>query len=338
VTLGDIGNILELIRGRRTVILAGVGIQKYRSGADVMRSIDAVGVLLGLFGKEGCGVSYLGNSTAGIESPFMNKAAREAVGNVDFSKYETVFVQGANPLNQMPDTQRVMQSIDKVQNLIYFGLYENETSKKASLVIPAKSFLEKDDIRASYGHNALQRMPALKAGAFGISEYALTAQLCKIFGIELETEQHYLDHFTAFGEEHSGQIFVKGRQKLPYHNGFETEDEMFLFLGEVDFDFDLEKDFFLITSKSARSLNSQFERENSVHIHPQTGYLEGQRLRIVSPNGSVELDAVHDARLRVDCILIYSGTSGVNNLTSSKLSYEGENAAYQENKVKVEIC
>jgi len=338
ITLGDVGNILELIRGRRTVILTGVGVQKYRSGADVIRSIDAVGVLLGLFGKEGCGVSYLGNSSGGITSPFITKAAREAVGNVDFSKYETVFVQGANPLNQMPDTQRVMQSIDKVENLIYFGLYENETSEKASLVIPAKSFLEKEDIRASYGHNALQRMPALKEGAFGTSEYALTAQLCKMFDIELDTEQHYLDHFTAFGEENRGQMHVKGRQKLPYQNGFETEDEMFLFLEEVDFDFDLEKDFFLITSKSTRSLNSQFGREKSVYVHPQTGYLEGQRLRIVSVNGSVELDVLHDDRLRADCLLIYSGTHGVNNLTSSKLSYEGENAAYQENKVKVEVC
>jgi len=338
VTLGEVGNILELIRGQRLVILAGVGIQKYRNGADVMRSIDALGVLLGLFGKEGCGVSYLGNSSANIASPFMTKAARVSVGNVDFPKYRTVFVQGANPLNQMPDTTRVMSGIDKVENLIYFGLYENETSEKASLVIPAKSFLEKEDIRASYGHNALQRMPVVQESRFGISEYALTEMLCKAFDVIIDSEQYYLDHFTAFGKKHDAQTFVKGRQKIPYANGFETDDEMFEFLDEVDFDFDLENDLFLITSKSAKSLNSQFGREKNVYVHPQMGYLEGQRLRIVSKNGSVELEAVHDERLRPDSVLIYSGTEGVNNLTTSKLSYDGDNAAYQENKVKVEIC
>ncbi|RLA70811.1 MAG: molybdopterin oxidoreductase, partial [Epsilonproteobacteria bacterium] len=270
--------------------------------------------------------------------PFMTKAARVSVGNVDFPKYRTVFVQGANPLNQMPDTTRVMSGIDKVENLIYFGLYENETSEKASLVIPAKSFLEKEDIRASYGHNALQRMPVVQESRFGISEYALTEMLCKAFDVIIDSEQYYLDHFTAFGKKHDAQTFVKGRQKIPYANGFETDDEMFEFLDEVDFDFDLENDLFLITSKSAKSLNSQFGREKNVYVHPQMGYLEGQRLRIISKNGSVELEAVHDERLRPDSVLIYSGTEGVNNLTTSKLSYDGDNAAYQENKVKVEIC
>ncbi len=46
LSLGNIGDLLELIRGKRMVILPGVGIQKYRNGADVMRAIDAVGALL----------------------------------------------------------------------------------------------------------------------------------------------------------------------------------------------------------------------------------------------------------------------------------------------------
>ncbi len=85
-------------------------------------------------------------------------------------------------------------------------------------------------------------------------------------------------------------------------------------------------------------MNSQFNRESAVYVSPQSGFLNGQHLRIVSSTGSVELAAMHDARLRRDCLLIYSGTPGVNNLTPSLLSYDGENAVYQENKVKVEIC
>jgi anaerobic selenocysteine-containing dehydrogenase len=338
VTLGDLGDILELIRGKKCVILAGTGIQKYRNGADVMRAIDAVAVLLGLFGKEGCGVSYLGDSSLGIETPFNVGAGREFMANADFSKYDTVFVQGSNPLNQMPDTSRVVDAMSKVKNLVYFGLHENETSKKASLVIPAKTFLEKNDIRSSYGHNALRKMPKLKESPTGISEYELSAWLCGEFGIEIESEEFYLEHFASFGTGGDAQMLVKGRLEMPYGNGFETDDGSFEFLEELDFDFDMREGYFLITPKSPKSLNSQFRREECVYVSPQTGFLDGQLLRIISQNGSVELVARHSTRLRSDCLLIYSGTPGVNLLTTSKLSYEGENATYQENKVKVEVC
>lgn len=338
VSLGDIGRILELIRGKKTVILAGVGVQKYRNGADVIRAIDGLGAVLGLFGKEGCGVSFLGSSNEGVEDPFAHKTRRVAMADTEFGIYDLVFVQGANPLNQMPDTNRVKASFEKVPTMVYFGLYENETSDAADLVIPAKSFLEKEDIRTSYGHNAILRMPKVVDSETGISEYALARELCGTFSIEMRAEASYLEHFAAYGEEKNGVTTVQGRPEIPYAEGFDTDEGQFLFLEEADFDFDLENDLFLLTPKSANSLNSQFRRESKVYVHPEAGFAAGERLRVTSPEGSLELEVAHDERLRKDCVLIYSGTPGVNNLTSAKLSYEGKNAAYQENKIKVEVC
>jgi len=40
--------------------------------------------------------------------------------------------------------------------------------------------------------------------------------------------------------------------------------------------------------------------------------------------------------LRSDCVMIYSGTRGLNNLTSSLHSYEGKCAIFQENRVTIE--
>ncbi len=328
VTLGDIGRILELVRGKRTTILVGVGVQKYRSGAEAMRSIDAFGVLLG----SGCGVNFLGSSTEGIASPFNQTASRVAVGNIDFNAFDLIFIQGMNPLSQMPDTNRVEKEIIDVQEVVYFGLYENESSHIADLVIPAKSFLEKDDIRSSYGSNDLLKMPRQYGSDIGISEYELSAYLCRAFDIALKSEASYLEYF----ESHL--LHVKGRKDVPYAEGFDTDDGEFVFIDELDFNLNLKRDLFLITCKSPRSLNSQFHRERHVYLHSAMGYLEGQKIRIVSKEGSIELDVKFDDNLRHDCVLIYSGTPGVNRLTSSKLSYEGLNAAYQENKVKVEVC
>lgn len=341
VTLGDIGKILELVKGKRTVILAGVGIQKYRHGADVMRAIDSFGALLGLFGKEGCGVNFLGNSKEGITVPFTtsNKVKPVAVGNADFGRFEMAFIQGSNPLNQMPDTNRVRESIAKNPFVVYFGLYENETSAVADLVIPAKTFLEKDDIRSSYGHPGLLEMPKIVESDIGISEYDLTARLCKAFDIDIESELTYLEHFQLLGEERANDRCVKGREEIPYSEGFDTDDEEFCFLQEYETDTEQhEGELSLLTVKSSQSLNSQFKREQKVYVNASHGFVEGEMVEVSSEKGSLALCVAIDERLRDDCVLIYSGTPGVNLLSDSKLSYEGKNAAYQETKVKVNKC
>ncbi len=340
VSLGDLGKILELVKGKRTVILAGVGIQKYRHGADVMRAIDGLGAILGLFGKEGCGVNFLGSSREGITSPFSTKAKTKpvAVGNADFGRFEMAFIQSSNPLNQMPDTNRVKASIAKNPFVVYFGLYENETSAVADLVIPAKSFLEKNDIRSSYGHPGLLDMPIVIESEAGISEYELAARLCNAFDIDLDSELTYLEHFQTFGEKRETDTVVKGREEIPYSDGFKTDEDEFCFLEEYDLAVDDGEDLFLLTSKSERSLNSQFKRETQVYMNASLGFSEGECVRISSANGELELEVAIDERLRDDCVLIYSGTPGVNVLTDSRLSYEGKNAAYQENKIKVTKC
>ena len=340
VTLGDIGRILEMVAGKRTVILAGIGIQKYANGAATMRAIDAFGALLGLFGKEGCGVSYLGSSLRGIELPFDTKAKHyERAANAPFEEYELVFIQGSNPASQMPNTSRVCDSLSKAGMVVYFGLHENETAKLADLVIPAKSFLGKDDVRSSYGSDYIQYAPMLRPEEGGIGEYELAHRLCGAFGIAIESEEACIETIMAQAEPaEPGYFKVKGRMQPPYQNGFETDDGEFVFLDEVDYDFNLEEGMFLLTSKSPKSLNSQFKREDAAYVHPDLGYEEGAMVRITSSVGSVELSVRHDARLRTDCVLIYSGTPGVNRLTTSRLSDEGENAIYQDEKIKVEIC
>ncbi|MCJ7766711.1 MAG: molybdopterin oxidoreductase, partial [Thiovulaceae bacterium] len=142
----------------------------------------------------------------------------------------------------------------------------------------------------------------------------------------------------SFAQSREDETIVKGRETVPYSAGFDTDDGMFCFLEEYSFDADLENDLFLLTVKSERSLNSQFEREEKVYLNASHGFKEGEMVRISSDNGALELEAALDERLRDDCVLIYSGTPGVNLLSDSKLSYEGKNAAYQEKKIKVEKC
>ncbi len=338
VTLGQIGDFLSLIQNKKLAIVCGIGFQKYLDGADIMRCIDAFATMLGLFGKEGSGVSYLGNSKEGIVSPFNTKANRISKVDTKFENYKTVFIQGANPLSQMPDSNRVMKSIKRVENVIYFGLYENETSEVADLVIPAKSFLHKNDIRTSYSSNHILEMPKVSHSEYGISEYDLSAYLCSYYGIELENEEYYINYFKKFSMlNDSGLLEVKNREKIPYINGFDTESGEFEFLDEITLSLkSQEKHFYLITPKSKNSLNSQFKRECCVYLNSSLGYKENEEILISSEVGNIKLKVKLDDDVRDDCVLIYSGTQGVNKLTTSKHSYDAKSAIYQELTVSLE--
>lgn len=333
VTLGEIGSMLEMIKGKKCALFIGVGVQKYRNGADVVRAIDGFGAVMGLFGKKGCGVSYLGDSLRGIDLPFEPFSDRISKPTADFSKYNCVFVQGANPLAQMPNSIGVRDAFASAEFTVYFGLYDNETARSADLVIPAKTFLEKNDFRSSYGDYTLQEMKQISESKIGISEYEMTKRLCEAFGIEFQNESYYLDFFRNQMDVRDGVGYRRNVPELPYENGFENGE--FEFLESIDLDFDNSEGFHLITVKHPKGLNSQFKRADEVYFHPEAGYEEGENVRLASQTGSVEMRVKYDDRLRKDCLLIYSGTPDVNVLTPPYLSYEGENAVYQEIKIKV---
>ncbi len=334
VSLGQIGEMLAMMEGKKCAILVGAGVQKYRNGADVLRAIDGFAALMGLFGKEGCGVSFLGDSSVGISHPFQTIRKRVSKPTVDFSKYNCVFVQGANPLEQMPDSTRVRRSFSEAGFRVYFGLYENETSRASDLVIPAQSFLEKNDFRSSYGDYTLNEMARLAEPGGGIGEYGLALALCRAFGMEMLPEEEYLDYFRARCVEGDGTGYRADIPQIPYAGGFPGGE--FEFPDELDTALDAGEGFFLITPKPSRGLNSQFRRSEGVFFHPDAGFAEGMRVSLSSPSGKVAMEVRHDERLRRDCLLIYAGTPGVNVLTPAWLSYEGENAVYQEHKIKVE--
>lgn len=333
-TSQQIGEMIALLRGKRTVVLVGAGIQKYRDGSDAMRAIDGFGVIMGLFGKSGSGVCFLGDSTQGLDIPFQTIKKRVGKPTVDFSKYNCVLVQGGNPLSQMPASQSVAQNYAEARMSVYFGLYENETSRASNLVIPAKTFLEKNDWRSSYGDYTLQEMPAVVQTDIGISEYDLAAVLCREFGFVMESEAVYLDAFRKQKEEHDGVTYRKNAPLIPYLEGF--SNGAFAYLDTIECEPVVEDGFYLITSKHPRGLNSQFNRPDGVYFHPDAGFEEGCEVQLHSPEGSVVMRAGHDDRLRKDTLLIYSGTPGVNVLTPALLSNEGECAVYQEYKIKVE--
>ncbi len=354
VTLGDMGEMLEYLRDQKVVFLVGNGVQKYSIGSYTLHAIDSLAATLGLFGKEGCGVHYLSNSKLGFDNPFAVKCDTVPKAATPFSEFETVLVQGGNPAASMPDSNRVEKELEGVKNLIYFGLYENETSKMAKIVIPAKNFFEKEDVRLSYGHQYIEKMNQVLDSDIGISEYDFTKILFDTFGFDgLKSEKEYIAFWLEQCEKEGEQYCFPVYQAFPYAKGFGADEEdEFEFIEEYDDDFVNTKRFrkhrkesknkpkdetyWLLSPKSGKSLNTQFIRSNKVQLHPQSGYSEGEKVKVVSPYGEHAFIVKLNEDVRVDCIVITSNTIGVNMLTPAILSEEGENACYQEVKVRLE--
>jgi anaerobic selenocysteine-containing dehydrogenase len=339
VEIEEMMQCLELFLTKKVVFLVGVGVQKYSHGDEVLRGIDSLAAMLNLFGKDGCGVSYLGNSSIGFRDPFSQAKNSIPISSVDFSKYNLSFIQGANPASQMPNSTRVREGLKRSKFSIYFGLYENETSKCCNLIIPAKSFLEKDDIRFSYGHEYIGRMPKLKETNFGISEYELTSYLIDSFGYEkLKTQEEYInDIIGSNSKEKDGYELSKSYDNIPYIDGFYTDNKKFIFIDEIEDEYDEEEGFWLLSAKSKQSINSQFKCDDLLHVPPSLGLKDGEKLTIYNKIGSCEYKVKVDDTLRDDSFLLYSGAKNLNMLTSHTPSNEGYGAIYQELKVKVKI-
>lgn len=153
VSLTLVNEFFDLIEGKSVAIMLGLGVQKYFEGAQITRCIDSFAAYMGYHKKEAGGVWYLSDSAFGYENQFEIKGTNKKVSipTVDFSSYDLVFIQGANPVVSAPNTQKVIDGLKK-SFVVYFGTALNDTCEYADLIIPSCSFLSKKDVRLSYGH------------------------------------------------------------------------------------------------------------------------------------------------------------------------------------------
>ena len=108
IDLSQMGNLLESIVNKKVVYLVGNGVQKYSIGNFVLQAIDALAITLGHFGKEGCGVAFLGNSKLGFDNPFEIGGKKVQKATTNFGEFDTVLIQGGNPVASMPNSARVV--------------------------------------------------------------------------------------------------------------------------------------------------------------------------------------------------------------------------------------
>lgn len=159
-------------------ILWSTGITRYAYGRDTVQALISLALLTGNVGRASAGLYPVGeqNNAQGVNDmgclpgfypgyhPVTDEGARkrfETAWRADLSleagfslanlgeailagKVKCLYVIGANPARDLPDTRKIRECLGKVEFLVVQDLFWSETADYADVVLPAASFAEKE--------------------------------------------------------------------------------------------------------------------------------------------------------------------------------------------------
>ena len=167
-----------LSQAQRLVVLAGQGVLRASGGEGVVTNLLDLLILTGRHGNEGSGLGVLAeenNEQGAIEMgavaeylPGPSKANDETAQNMlakiwgmnvpttsgatllemfdraRQGRLKAMLIVGENPLESLPPDARVSEALDALDFVVCQELYMTETAKRAHVVLPASSAVEKD--------------------------------------------------------------------------------------------------------------------------------------------------------------------------------------------------
>jgi anaerobic selenocysteine-containing dehydrogenase len=196
--------------------MIGIGLQKSVYGADHVRAVSLIPSLLGLhrgfFYSSGQGRSIdLGRiSGSGLTAKKRKVLSQVGLGRtIERGDIKFLYVNNMNPAVTLPDQGALHRGLERED--LYTVVHEThwtETARHADVVLPAQTYLEKDDIVLGYAHSyATKSNGAVEPLGESRSETWIIIELARRLG--LEEEWLYEDPWAVL-EEVLGEQFVDG--------------------------------------------------------------------------------------------------------------------------------
>ena len=178
VDQNDLEAVAELIHGKKTVFIWGMGLTQHAWGTESVTALVNLALLTGNVGKQGCGLSplrgqnnvqgasdmgalpyvlpghmHLGDEAARIHIGAVWKSiipskpglsAPEMIHEIADGKIRALYVVGENPVMSEPQSNFVNWMMQRLDLLIVQDLFLTETAKPAHIVLPAAAIGEKE--------------------------------------------------------------------------------------------------------------------------------------------------------------------------------------------------
>ena len=355
--------------------LISAGLQRYRYGGENVRFINALAVLSGNIGRPGGGSYFQLHSYRNLNLKWKREGEKLPRRSFQFPvigreileaenpPIEMIWVNGANVINQAPDSQQLIKAFDKVDFKVVVDAFMNDTAGRADLLLPSTLVLEQEDIIGSYLHEQVQYVcPVLPAPGESRSDYRIlteiagrldppvdlpTSEACLRAALDSPFLSTTLEEIQKCGCVRSNRPGVAyaglrfahqdGRYRFPYLLHDEPEPPP-------------EYPLRLLTLVRRKAIHSQILPEDQkqppvVRVAPDSPGLANLDLakpvQLVSPLGRLEVGVETLPGLHPGVVIYRRGDwiskgGGANQLVEARLTDIGSGAAYYDQYVRLE--
>jgi anaerobic selenocysteine-containing dehydrogenase len=292
-------------------------------------------------------------------------AIGEEILNASDPSIRMIYTTAANPICMAPNTAKVTEAFEKAEFVVYSGHFLDDTADLAHVFLPATTFLEEEDVMATFGHNYVGPVNrAIAPVGQCRSEFEMFRGLARCFPFA-EKFDRSVDQWLAdicapiIDQGCSLQQLRKGPFRLnapmaPYTDKrFPTPSGKFEFM--ADFDpadlkaVDPDYPYTLLTIAPHRFICSERTLADhdplpTVRLNPRAadrqGLAAGMAVFVKSPVGRIRARLAIDPAVREDCLVAERGGwlkagHGLNRLTRDIASRVGEGTPYYDTTVCV---
>jgi anaerobic selenocysteine-containing dehydrogenase len=159
VSWEGIEELCNMLREKPSVFMIGLGLNKSLTGAESCRAVSLLPALLGqhrgFFYTNGTGRYIQGDLFGSTlqEKPSKIVSMISLGERIAAGEFKFVYVVGMNPALTLPDSNRVIEGFKWDDCfLVVHDTHITETAKLADVLLPATTYLEKDDVYVSDSH------------------------------------------------------------------------------------------------------------------------------------------------------------------------------------------
>ena len=381
VTEADANFLARVLIDRKpTATLLGWGLHRHEHAHYTIRAIDALAAICGNIGVPGGGVSqgfeeygpydqtWWGDRLNPPRRTLLMPAIGDEILNCTDPRIRMIFTTAANPVCMAPHSSKVARAFEKTEFVVYSGHFMDDTADQAHVFLPATTFLEEQDVMATYGHNYVGPVNrAIAPVGECRSEFEMFCGLARRFAFAdrfVRSVDDWLKDICApiVAQGCSLAQLAQGPFRLdapmvPYTDGrFPTPSGKFAFmtafdptdLGSADPDYP----YSLLTIAPHRFICSErtlaeHDPLPTVRINPDAAARQGLEtdaiVRVENHLGGLRARLVFDSDVRPDCLVAERGGwikagHGWNRLTRDIASQVGQGTPYYDTRVRVTRC
>ena len=366
-------------RAEPTATLVGWGLQRHAAGGFNLRCIDALGLLSGNVGRAGGGVSYTSWRRRGLRGDLLRQPRGRTISApflgrdlaaLDDPSARFVYVAGANPVTQCPDSTAVSGALRGADFTVVADAFFTDTAEAADLVLPVALMLEEDDVVGSYQHHHVAAVrKAVEPPAGAREDLWILKQLGRRLGRArdplLADPGETLRQLTeGWGLGDEGWARNPAQDPVPFSEGFPTPSgkarlitaipQWLLARLNTEHTGHTEKEeggypLVLLSTSSRRWQTSQLPEQEQdgpaeCTVHPDAaaaaGVVHGEICLLQSPLGSMEVRLHTEERMSPAACVVHRGGwlrhgRCVNALVQARETDLGEGAAFYDQRVRL---